>query len=357
VPSVTLIDLFSGCGGFSLGAHQAGFNVAAAYDHDPILSSSYKLNYPKTQMLLKDVAELSVDQIRLSVTQPIQGVFGGPPCQAFSAMGKRQSTDPRRLLLWHFYRLVKEIQPSFFIMENVRGLGFPESIGVLNEALALIRDEYTILGPHVWNAADFGAATQRHRIFVIGFHKRCGTSLTLDDIEAFKKPASTVQEAMADLSDARAVGEDGGFDVWRITKRGRPSNYARTLRSSNGHFTGQRLTEHSTDVRSRFDRVLPGATDPIGRHHRLAWSGQCPTLRAGTGSDRGSYQSVRPIHPEEPRVITVREGARLQGFPDQHRFHPTVWHSFRMIGNSVSPIIAKAMFSAVRAKLGAVGLN
>jgi DNA (cytosine-5)-methyltransferase 1 len=349
---MTLIDLFSGCGGFSLGAHQAGFQVAAAFDHDPILSSSYALNYTNTQVMRRDVSELSGDAIKTIVPEPIQGVFGGPPCQAFSAIGKRQSTDPRRLLVWHFYRIVKELQPNFFIMENVRGLGFPESIGILNEALSQVKDEYSILGPHVWNAADFGAATQRQRLFVIGIHKSCGTSLAFEDIEALKKPPSTVQSALADLSAALAVGEEDGFDLWRITKRGRPSTYARSLRAQNGQFTGQRSTDHSAEVKRRFDKVPPGAVDPIGRHYRLAWSGQCPTLRAGTGSDRGSYQSVRPIHPEEPRVITVREAARLQGFPDQHRFHPTVWHSFRMIGNSVSPIIAKAMFSAISTKLG-----
>jgi DNA (cytosine-5)-methyltransferase 1 len=84
---------------------------------------------------------------------------------------------------------------------------------------------------------------------------------------------------------------------------------------------------------------------------RLAWGGQSPTIRAGTGADRGSYQSVRPIHPSEPRVITVREAARLQGFPDAFRFHPTVWHSFRMIGNSVSPIIAHRLLSLIRDRL------
>jgi DNA (cytosine-5)-methyltransferase 1 len=83
----------------------------------------------------------------------------------------------------------------------------------------------------------------------------------------------------------------------------------------------------------------------------LKWDGQCPTLRAGTGSDRGSFQSVRPIHPDEPRVITVREAARLQGFPDCHFFHKTVWHSFRMIGNSVSPFVSEAVFCAIKACL------
>ncbi|MNJ64000.1 Modification methylase BanI [compost metagenome] len=94
--------------------------------------------------------------------------------------------------------------------------------------------------------------------------------------------------------------------------------------------------------------MLQGSVDPVGKHKRLHWDGFCPTLRAGTGSDRGSYQSVRPLHPVEDRVITPREGARLQGFPDDFIFHETVWHSFRMIGNSVSPIIAEVLLRNIR---------
>jgi len=116
-------------------------------------------------------------------------------------------------------------------------------------------------------------------------------------------------------------------------------------------FTGHRRTVHTPAVLKRFAAVEQGGFDIVGRHPRLNWNGQCPTLRAGTGSDRGSFQSVRPIHPDDPRVITVREGARLQGFPDCFRFHPTVWHSFRMIGNSVSPIISKVIFSAIKKRI------
>ena len=111
------------------------------------------------------------------------------------------------------------------------------------------------------------------------------------------------------------------------------------------------MVDHKPEVASRFAAVKPGTLDKVGRHPRLAWDRQCPTLRAGTGADKGSRQAVRPLHPEEPRVITVREAARLQGFPDRHLFHPTIWHSFRMIGNSVSPIIAEAVCRAIRNKL------
>jgi DNA (cytosine-5)-methyltransferase 1 len=121
-----------------------------------------------------------------------------------------------------------------------------------------------------------------------------------------------------------------------------------SLRSEDRTFTGHRRTAHTPEVTKK---VKPGGVEVIGRHARLRWDGQCPTLRAGTGNDRGSFQSVRPIHPDEPRVITVREGARLQGFPDDFRFHPTVWHSFRMIGNSVSPVMSKVIFSLISERI------
>lgn len=346
-----MVDLFSGCGGFSLGAHQAGFKVAAAYDNDPILSSSYAFNFPSTSLHLKNIAKLSGTDIRGAVRTKVDGIFGGPPCQGFSDIGRRQPNDPRRQLLGHFFRIVSEIRPTFFVMENVRGLAYADARVVLDRALLRVSDRYDILGPIILEASEFGAATTRPRLFVVGVNKDRGEALTLADIKANAKPSATVKAAIADLQDAEDAGMIDGFDLWKITHPGRPSAYARNLRAADNTFTGQLSTAHTAKVVKRFSRVPEGGVDPIGRHPRLAWGGLCPTLRAGTGADRGSYQSVRPIHPEEDRVITVREAARLQGFPDAHRFHPTIWHSFRMIGNSVSPIISRAIFQAIDAKL------
>ena len=99
---------------------------------------------------------------------------------------------------------------------------------------------------------------------------------------------------------------------------------------------------------TRFDRIPGESVDPIPR---LAWLGQGPAIRAGTGADRGSYEAVRPIHPQHPRVITVRETARLQGFPDKHRFHPTLWYSFGRIGNGLSPLIERVIWDAISKRL------
>ena len=350
---MVLAELFCGCGGFSLGAHQAGFVVAAAFDIDATLTSSFASNFPGSRLVLTDVAKLSGETIRASVNCPIDGIFGGPPCQGFSSIGRRQSNDPRRELVSHFYRVINEVRPRFFVMENVRGLGFADARGVLDDALKVVSGHYEIFGPHILDAADFGAATKRRRLFVVGVHKDCGDGLKLEDLAEFRRPAATVREALADLDQSEFIEVQDDFDVWRITKLGRPHEYARALRSHDRTFTGHRPTVHTSAVARRFTAVEPGKTESIGRHPRLHWNGQCPTLRAGTGADKGSYQSVRPLHPEEPRVITVREAARLQGFPDCHRFHPTVWHSFRMIGNSVSPIIAKAIFAAIAERVQA----
>ncbi|WP_129567405.1 DNA cytosine methyltransferase [Agrobacterium sp. CFBP2214] len=351
---MTLVDLFCGCGGFSLGAHNAGFKVGAAFDIDPILTSSFSRNFRDTKLHLRDVSALTGEQIQRLVQSPITGVFGGPPCQGFSDIGRRDASDPRRQLLGHFFRIVNEIKPLFFVMENVKGLSYPDAKEVLDKALSQVNGSYDIFGPHIFDAADFGAATRRRRLFVIGFKKELGIDFGLDDLKAYQQAPSTVKAAIEDLAQAKFIkNDDKNFDVWQITKKGRPFDYARKMRDADGCFTGHRIVDHKPDVVERFSSVLPGRTDKVGRHPRLDWTKQCPTLRAGTGADKGSRQAVRPIHPSENRVITVREAARLQGFPDRHVFHPTIWHSFRMIGNSVSPIIAEAIFSAIKAKVDA----
>jgi DNA (cytosine-5)-methyltransferase 1 len=352
-----LVELFCGCGGFSRGAHDAGFEVAAAYDKDHILSSSYSRNFPDTKLVLRDVAELSGADVVADVGERPTGVFGGPPCQGFSDIGKQDPLDPRRGLLGHFFRVVSEVSPDFFVMENVRGLAYRRNRPVLDAALKHVAEQYDILEPTIWDASEFGAATKRNRIFVIGTLKALRRPMRNDDVEAFKQRPATVKQAIADLAAAQEIESAPdlpGFDRWKIVRRGAPSWYAEALLAPDRTFTGHRSTEHTAKVVRRFSEVPQGGLDAVGRHPRLAWSGQCPTLRAGTGVELGSFQSVRPIHPEENRVITVREAARLQGFPDTHVFHPTVWHSFRMIGNSVPPIMAEAIFSAVRTRLGLI---
>ena len=346
-----IVDLFAGAGGLSLGAKQAGFRVAAAFDNDPVLTSSFNVNFADTRLIGRDLSAVCADAVRAAAGGRPDGIVGGPPCQGFSVIGKRIVSDPRRDLLRDFFRIVRDVRPAFFVMENVRGLGYSDARAVLEDALGLVEDRYSVCGPTTLNAAEYGAATSRSRLFVIGIHKDCGDPLSAEDLDALRRPPATVKQAISDMIGAVRCEDRDGFDYWRITRGGRCYDYAKRLRSKDRLFSGHRGTSHSKRIVDRFRQVPQGGMDPVGRHPRLMWSGQCPTLRAGTGPDRGSYQSVRPIHPDLPRVITVREAARLQGFPDHFRFHPTIWHSFRMIGNSVCPMMALAVFRAIQTRV------
>ncbi|HYI49625.1 MAG TPA: DNA cytosine methyltransferase [Allosphingosinicella sp.] len=348
---MAVVDFFSGCGGFSLGAHQAGFDVAAAFDIDPILTSSYAKNFPQTKLHRIDLSLASGQQIRALAGVEIDGIVGGPPCQGFSSIGRRNPEDVRRQLLYRYFLLVAEVRPSFFVMENVLGLLELGNRPLVDACLELVRPLYHLTDLMPLNAADFGAATTRRRAFLAGIRKGDAKALDEDALTASSARPANVRAAIGDLQLLRELRSSDCFDRWKIASRGRPSRYASGLRSADGTFTGNLRTQHTYEVLKRFSKLQPGEIDRIGRFPRLSWGGLCPTLRAGTGNDRGSYQSVRPVHPEADRVITVREAARLQGFPDYHLFHPTIWHSFRMIGNSVSPFVASQVLGRVAAHM------
>ena len=220
---MALVDLFSGCGGFSLGAHRAGYDVGVAFDNDETLTSSFARNFPLTKLHIRDIAHLDGETISGLAGGTVDGIFGGPPCQGFSDIGRRDVDDPRRQLLGHFFRIVAEIQPPFFVMENVKGLAYSDARGVLDAAIASLGGRYDVLGPTLWDAADFGAATKRRRLFVVGVHKDAGDAMTSEDFTPYRRAPSTVADALADLQGAEFTHNDAdGFDHWRIVKRGAP---------------------------------------------------------------------------------------------------------------------------------------
>lgn len=363
-----IVDLFSGCGGFGLGAKQAGFDVVVAIDIDPNLQSAYQRNFPNTRALPGDLSEMDKNSWHILLgNQEIDGVIGGPPCQGYSRMGKNEPDDPRRSLLGHFFRTVNIIQPKFFIMENVEGLLDVGNKKELETAIKIVDKRYTVLSPIVIDAHDYGAPTRRKRVVVLGYDPRAISNISLAELIPTGLPRVNVRDAIADISSPIKQSKDKDNFGWAPYRNYIPlSAYAKKMRAlppdgfgytpaieklKAGLTSGNFDTIHTESVKTRYASVIPGEVDEISRSKKLEWEGVCPTLRAGTGSDKGSYQAVRPLHPAEARVITVREAARLQGFPDWFCFHKTKWHSFRMIGNSVSPIVAKSLLSLVKLKL------
>ncbi len=358
--NMNVVDLFSGVGGLSLGATRAGFNLAGAVELDKHAIFSHALNFPKSTHLHNDVSKLTAQDILSACNiNEIDCVIGGPPCQGFSYIGKGNAEDSRNELYVHFFRLVSELSPICFMAENVPGIMSEKYNAVREKAFSLVSDRYNILHPIKVNASNYGAPTTRTRIFFIGFRKDFITQLKESDFF----PRNTSEQTL--VKDAlygvpRVIKKEWQTEMqgWRAVKMDREGYFFDRLwghipekvgdaesliKLGKGLVSGFMGTVHTDEIISRYNKLSYGETDRISRSQRLDPNGFCPTLRAGTGSDKGSYQAVRPIHPTQARVITPREAARLQGFPDWFRFHPTKWHSFRQIGNSVSPLVAEAM--------------
>ncbi|WNY28841.1 hypothetical protein MmiEs2_10490 [Methanimicrococcus stummii] len=368
----TVIDLFAGAGGLSLGAARAGFDVAYAVDFDKRALETHEKNFPKSkhfQLNLETVNPAEFLHIcGLKENSNITGVIGGPPCQGFSAIGHGCVNDNRNSLFIRFFQLVKEINPAFFVAENVTGIMQSKYDSIRSNAFKEV-ENYTILPPLKIKANEYGAPTSRTRIFFIGYDPE-RMQLNENDIINAKMPHNKInvknalQGLPVDISkcqngkgviDSKYIKNSEELSYFHRRAQGlipKGIGHRETIKDyKKGVVTGCFPTAHSTKIKQRYKQLEFGKMDPISKSTKLDPTGLCPTLRAGTGPEKGSYQAVRPIHYKIPRVITPREAARLQGFPDWFIFQPTIWHSFRQIGNSVSPIVAERLLSVIYHKL------
>ncbi|MGD1902835.1 MAG: DNA cytosine methyltransferase [Geitlerinemataceae cyanobacterium] len=386
------VDIFAGAGGLSLGLEQAGFDVVAAIEVDPVHCAVHEFNFPDCAVICRSAADVTGAEIRAALAEQgndrdaeIDLVCGGPPCQGFSLMGKRVLDDPRNALASHFLRLVRELQPKYFVMENVKGMAIGKHRQFLREAIeACAAMGYRVVEPYqVLNAACYGVPQHRERLFLLGAReglplpnypepisqpagRKPKKSAAKSKKSAAKTPNSpTVRDAIGDIPDADKFR--GLLDRDAIAAElGAPSDYARTLRDPSGepgnfaymrHFdpgllTDSLRTNHSAKSIARFKKTEPGHKEPVSRFHKLDPDGVSNTLRAGTPSTRGAFTSPRPIHYGPPRCITIREAARLHSYPDWFRFHATKWHGGRQIGNSVPPRLGRAVGGAIVEALG-----
>ena len=349
-----------------MGFEQAGFDIAVCVEIDPIHCATHEYNFPYAASICGSVIDLTGETIRRRSgigDRDIDVVFGGAPCQGFSMIGKRALDDPRNKLVFHYVRLVKELRPKYCVFENVKGLTVGRQIRFLQELIdALERADYKVVLPyHVLNAADYGVPQNRFRLFLMAYRN----DQTPPVYPSPLKRKVTVTEAISDLPDANQfdalLHSDTTATVWE-TK----AAYAKKLRGvadDSGDFSYPRVfdrnmltcslrTAHTKESMDRFIGAEAGTTETISRFFKLSPNGQCNTLRAGTDSARGAFTSPRPIHPALPRVITVREAARLHSYPDWFRFHATKWHGFRQIGNSVPPLLGRAVAGEIVKALG-----
>lgn len=410
MPRPVAVDLFAGAGGMSLGFEQAGFDVVCAIEFDPAHAAAHRFNFPSCEVLEADARNLTNDELKSAVAYGllkhgrdpgtgIDVVFGGPPCQGFSVGGLKDPEDPRNRLVEEYARLVCALDPSAWVLENVPamatrslpGEGSPLVLDWLKERMQTA--DYEVVASAVLNANRFGVPQDRRRLITVGTREDVCVELPRaisagrprtpgrdprpgelghPDTSGGLPGCPTVADALGDLPNPESYDQLWSADIVALTQSDRdamgdaPSEYARKLtgdledrddlswprRRSPSRLSASMRTSHGVDVLQRFAATLPGEREGVSRFVRLHPDGIAPTLRAGTAPDRGSYSAPRPIHHDYDRVISVREAARLHGFPDWFRPTAAKWHGFRQVGNAVPPLLARAVAVRVREAFG-----
>jgi DNA (cytosine-5)-methyltransferase 1 len=338
-----VVSLFCGAGGLDLGFDGVGdFEVAVAIDNDPKVLSIYRKNFPNTITLRRDIEHVTSaeihDYIRAKYKDwdgTIAAVIGGPPCQGFSIGGLQNVDDVRSLLVIRFISLVVELNPTLFVMENVPAIEWKKYSHITGNVKARIEEHYN-LSKWLLDATDYGVPQKRSRAIWVGSNRHNFLPPPLSD----KK--YTVFDALADLSDIPIAPQ---IDSWILSK---PSDYASQLCDkfpcrwvASNQIDGCRSTVHTVVTQQKYAVTVPGGKEPTTWARRLSGDGFCPTLRAGSGN----RTAARPIHYEHARVITVREAARLHSFPDWFSFGESKLAAHKAIGNSVPPLLARAIAS------------
>ncbi len=375
---LTCIDLFAGCGGFSLGLHRAGLKILAAIDFDPKAIEVYRANFYSTpHILCKDLTQFSAEELEeLIGTNRLDVIAGGPPCQGFSQVRQRDGAnngvriihDPRRTLYQQYFEYVKHFQPKLFVMENVLGLRSADG-GKYFRAIQFTAREcgYRVVGITV-DAWKFGVPQKRRRQLIVGTHLSISEFFRESMIQpVLELEGVTLGDAIGDLPRlAPASGTDpSDYDLERRTKHEVCEIARKYLYEVLEVDKADKLTAHiarphsERDIRD-FKKLKEGETakqalergetmefpydrasfnDRYTRQHRRRL---CSTIVAHLSKDGLMF-----IHPTQDRSLTAREAARIQSFPDTFKFPIPRTHQYRVIGNAVPPLIGQAVGAAI----------
>ncbi len=340
-----VVELCAGAGGLGLGFHAAGYRMAAAVEIDSAAVATYHYNFPNVTVLgpkeAGDIRKVSgTDILAAASLQPgdIDLVIGGPPCQGFSVAGKRRLDDEKNTLYLEFMRIVEELEPKAYLIENVPGLINFNNGSVFEHLISYWQGKqarYQVTSSLI-NAATYRVPQLRTRLFIFGTREEYPT-LKLAGGNLSEADYTTVADALADLPlKLDDAGEANEFALPYKETAEELSSYAKLLRGASTKALNCIPTLHSSDLQARIGALLEGKIDERTKHRRLKRNSPAWTLRAGTREDT----TARPIHPTEARVISIREAARLASFPDEFEFPNKKSTSHMLIGNSVPPLLA-----------------
>jgi DNA (cytosine-5)-methyltransferase 1 len=347
--SPTVVDLFSGCGGISLGFQSAGFDIRLGVDFDEAALGTFRANFGEAHAARIDLSDGNFVQRIQSAARIKRAdiVVAGPPCQGFSLTGPRNFDDPRNKLYLSVFEAVKSLRPKAFVIENVRGMSTLYGGAVRNEVIRRFEKLGYATDCRILCAADYGVPQLRHRLFFVGIQgshyfdwmpKTHGDSGMPDHLGC--------AEAISDLP-SRAL--DFGIETDRYSERAK-TPYQRLMRRGSRKLFNHVATNHKDFVKQVISLVPPGGDHRslpkgVGEHRKFneAWTRYHPNRPSFT-VDTGHRNH---FHYEYNRVPTVRENARLQSFPDRFRFTGTRTNQNRQVGNAVPPMLAQHFAKAL----------
>lgn len=324
---MNLVSLFSGAGGLDLGFKKAGFSIIAANEFDKSIWSTYERNHD-APLIKGDIRDISSEQF-----PDCDGIIGGPPCQSWSEAGaQRGINDPRGQLFFEYIRILKDLQPTFFVAENVKGMAAKRHEEAVRNIVNNFNDAGYTVHTMLLNAADYGVAQDRKRIFYVGFRK---------DLDVNFEPPTPLDKKLT-LKDV----------IWDLRASALP---AQDRQHTNGALCNPANHEYIT-----------GGFSPIymSSNRVRQWNEQSFTIQAG-----GRHA---PCHPQAPRMVkvapgrmkfeegkehtyrrlTVRECARIQGFPDSFIFdYENLTNGYKMVGNAVPIELAHQIAKQIKTTL------
>lgn len=329
---MNVISLFSGCGGLDLGFERAGFHIPVANEFDKTIWETFKINHPNTHLIEGDIRKITKEDILKYINGEVDGIIGGPPCQSWSEAGSLKGIkDERGQLFFDYIRILKDFSPKFFLAENVSGMLANRHSEAVQNILEMFDDAGYNVSFSLVNAKDYGVAEERKRVFYIGFRK----DLNID----FGFPRGSTKD-----DDKKITLRDIIWDLQETAVPSGPKNHHNPEAINNNEY-------------------FTGAYSPIfmSRNRVKSWDEQAFTVQA---SGRQCQ-----LHPQAPKMIkmgkndcrfvegkenlyrrmTIREVARIQGFPDSFKFiYNDTNTAYKMIGNAVPVNLAYEIAIAIK---------
>lgn len=350
----TALDLFCGCGGLSYGFNLAGFDIVGGIDFNKDATDTFKLNFPKAEVLCTDISTITNATIK-KLYSGVDVIIGGPPCQGFSTANRHQKEmdDPRNKLFFQYIRFVEVLKPKVVLIENVRGILTRDNGYAKERITTLLKEQGYELNMQVLDASEYGVPQNRKRAIIVGIRQDYLKQI-FDFNKLVKEPKVTVFEALSDL-----YGEEKDLMNSCRPEPQATSKYQKYLKDGSEYVFDHEIHYPAQKVQDRISYVPQGGnwenvpenlwpTNRKNRHSsaykRLKEDDQSCTI--DTGNAHSNY-----FHPLYNRIPSIRESARLQSFPDRFHFMGPRGSRYKQVGNAVPPLLAKAVADAIMSYL------